>query len=254
MISIITPMYNEQETIVSFLDSLLLRIQDMSLITEVILVNGESTDQSVQNIEQRLLSYTWSLHISLLQSKKSRAIQQNYWAMHAKWEILFFLHVDCLPEVWFETKLAKAQQQWHTWWVCKFSRTPATRYTICIDRVYNTKCFYRCRFGDSWIIVSKKIFCEIGWFDERRVIEEDHLLLMELWKRGKFTIYPIKLFVSDRLFRANGFLRTLLTYLLIHWLFLCWYSQDKLLYILRTIKWQKNLSSSIMQNQDSEMQ
>lgn len=240
MLSLLIPFYNESNLIESFLTALLSRIQHPEYIQEIILIDGSSTDDTYKKAENRINQYSWEIRIQLIQSKKSRAIQQNAGAKIAIWKLLFFLHIDCLPQQWFEHTIYDAFLQWYQWGVCQFSRTPSTRYTCLIDSIYNTKRSYRCRFGDSWIIVSKKLFCAIGWFDEHRVIEEDHIFIMELWKRKQFVIYPINLFVSDRLFRANGFAKTLLTYILVHWLFLCWCSQNSLLYIVRTIKWVKS--------------
>ena len=254
MLSIITPVYNEEAYITSFLENLMYCIQNTVLITEIILVNGESTDDTGKKIEERIDAYTWPIALCLLHSKKSRAIQQNVWVIHAKGEIIFFLHVDCLPEPWFETKIITQYKQWHKWWVCHFRRTPQKRRTHLIDRAYNHTRSYRCRFGDSGIIITKQLFWEIGWFDEAMIIEEDHLILMKLRKRKSYTLFPIQLYVSDRLFRTNWFVKTLSIYTIIHGLFLCGVWQDKLLTLLRHIKWQKNLSSSITQTHESEMQ
>lgn len=240
MISIITPFYNEEKTLISFIETLLNNIVDKNTVQEIILVNGESTDQSVKKIEERMKSYDWSLPIRLLQSKKSRAIQQNLWAIHAQWDLFFFLHADCLPEYWFETKMRNAYTEWKQWWVCHFIRIPQRRRTRLIDMVYNHPRSYRCRFWDSWIIVSKKLFNELWWFDETLIIEEDHRFIMQLRKTKNYTLFPIKLHVSDRLFVKNWFLKTLFLYSVIHILFLCGVAQNTLLYLLRTIKWVKN--------------
>jgi cellulose synthase/poly-beta-1,6-N-acetylglucosamine synthase-like glycosyltransferase len=57
MISIITPFYNEENTIISFIETVISSINDKNTIEEFILVNGESTDQSVKKIEERIKSY-----------------------------------------------------------------------------------------------------------------------------------------------------------------------------------------------------
>ena|GEM_PF-4136944 len=57
MISIITPIYNEEKIIVSFLEKLHLRIQENSLISEIIIVDGGSTDNTRKKIEERKKIY-----------------------------------------------------------------------------------------------------------------------------------------------------------------------------------------------------
>jgi len=240
MISIITPIYNEEKIIVSFLEKLHLRIQENSLISEIIIVDGGSTDNTRKKIEERKKIYDWSIHITLLYSAKSRAIQQNVWASKATWTLLFFLHVDCLPEYWFEQSVRQTYTDGKQWWICHFHRVPATRYTKLIDYIYNHKRSFRCRFGDSWIIVTEKLFSRLWWFDEHFTIEEDHLFIMKLRKTKNFTLFPLQLEVSDRLFRKNWFLKTLSIYILIHGLFLCGLPQKKLLYLLHFIKWVKS--------------
>lgn len=101
MISIIIPVYNEEKIITA-------QIQTLSAITdsytEIIAVDGGSTDRTVCTIET-------NNNITLLKSpRKGRALQMNYGASFAKGDVFLFLHTDAmLPEVWM-SEINKAME------------------------------------------------------------------------------------------------------------------------------------------------
>ena len=58
--------------------------------------------------------------------------------------------------------------------------------------------------GDQSQYITKKLFNEIGGFDENYTIYEDNILINELYKRKQFTVINKKLTSSARRFKKNG--------------------------------------------------
>ncbi len=89
MISIITPVFNEEKIVKPFLS----HIEALEGDFELIMVDGDSTDGTQREIER--CSRTFSHRILLLKSDRGRATQMNKGAGKAEGDILLFLHVDC---------------------------------------------------------------------------------------------------------------------------------------------------------------
>lgn len=239
MISIIIPVYNENTGIIAFLSTLQKRISTTATITEIILVDGWSVDWTVQTLEHYLKTYSGSFIIKLHHTKKSRAIQQNLWAYHAQWSVLFFLFADTLPSVWFDTAIIKQINQGYEWWICKFRLSPWTRYTRLLEKVYNQPWMYWWKFGDSGIIVTKKLHKHLWGFDETKQIEEWHEYIMKLYKHWNTTLFPIDIEVSDRVYKQHWYLQVLFLYLCIHFFYLLWLWEQPLLLLLKRYRWVK---------------
>ncbi|MEJ2113081.1 MAG: glycosyltransferase, partial [Flavobacteriaceae bacterium] len=88
-LSIIIPILNEAKIIGNLLHYLIKNSSKENL-SEIILVDGGSTDETIEIIE------TFN-EVTLLNSKKGRAKQMNLGAKHAKGNILYFLHADSFP-------------------------------------------------------------------------------------------------------------------------------------------------------------
>ncbi len=84
LVSIIVPIYNEAATLPGFLEHLkVLRATDPKSI-ELVLVDGGSSDESVQKIEDAGLAYR--------HADQGRAVQMNAGAQAARGNMLLFLH------------------------------------------------------------------------------------------------------------------------------------------------------------------
>ena len=90
MISIITPVLNEEENIRPFLSHL----DSLDGGFELILVDGGSSDRTVEEVRKWKDSFNRT--IMILGTCRGRGIQMNKGAVAAQGDILLFLHVDCL--------------------------------------------------------------------------------------------------------------------------------------------------------------
>ena len=90
-ISIIIPVLNEAENIGGLLRYLTENSSSKN-VSEIIIVDGGSTDRTVETVKNFTLS-----DVKLLSSKKGRAKQMNVGAKASTGNILYFLHADTFP-------------------------------------------------------------------------------------------------------------------------------------------------------------
>lgn len=88
MISIITPVLNEEQNIAPFLKNL----NQIQGDFELIMVDGGSSDKTIDEIKKYRIEFHRELKI--LKTSAGRGHQMNIGAKNARSDILFFLHVD----------------------------------------------------------------------------------------------------------------------------------------------------------------
>jgi len=212
-ISIIIPILNEAEIISKLLNHLI-KNSSRKNISEIIVVDGGSTDGS-QNIvtkfvSDRVQSRSIDLSITLeetatvlLSSQKGRAKQMNTGSKLATGNILYFLHADSFPPKNFDKHIINEIEKGHLagcfrlqfnhkhWWLRLAS--------------WLTQFSWRaCRGGDQSQFITKKLFNDIGGFDENYTIYEDNILINELYKRKQFKVINKKLITSARRYKKHG--------------------------------------------------
>lgn len=189
-ISVIVPIYNEEKTISPLLEQL----RDIKDKCEIILVDGGSTDKTLDYIDS---------DFTVLHSEKGRAKQMNLGAKKSTGDVLFFLHCDSeLPERPLE----------HIRYVMKNYRVG------CFGIAFHSRNFFMltCRiisnhrikdrnvvFGDQGIIIDRELFFDMGMFPEIPVME-DYQFSLSLKERGeKIGITKKRIYTSDRRFPAG---------------------------------------------------
>jgi len=193
LISIIIPTYNEQENIVSLLQTLTTRIGKQ---IEVIVVDGGSSDETVL----RVADFD---QVKLITSEKGRAVQMNRGAQVSTHEVLFFVHADCkLPEYWYASistaikngkyiagsfylKLDKSG-----FWYGLYSRLSKIQHPLFT-------------YGDQGLFVSKNAFEKIGGYPALPIME-DYEMMVRLKKEGQVVKLSTPMTASARKFSKNG--------------------------------------------------
>ncbi|WP_223032777.1 TIGR04283 family arsenosugar biosynthesis glycosyltransferase [Hanstruepera marina] len=213
-LSIIIPVLNEAENIKSLLNHLFENATPKN-IAEIIIVDGGSTDETLEKIKLFVTSSDFEycekvcqedepkIDIKLHHSKKGRAKQMNLGAKYATGNILYFLHADSFPPKNFDAHIINEIE----------NGNPAGCFRLQFDSKHwwlqlaswLTQFSWRaCRGGDQSQFITKKLFNDIGGYDENYTIYEDNMLINALYTRKQFKVINKKIKTSARLYQTHG--------------------------------------------------
>ena len=195
MISIIIPTLNDTRTLPPLL-IYLRRVPFMEYISEIIVCDGNSTDDTVYVAE--------SFDIIVLKNiEGGRARQMNEGAKVAKGEILYFLSPDSLPPRDFAVEIVnnfhngissgsfRLQFDHHHWllrlksWITRFN-------------------FNWFRFGGQSLFINRDVFQKIGGFREDVVLLQDFEIIPRIKEAGRFVVIPRYITTSARKYLDKG--------------------------------------------------
>lgn len=205
-ITIIIPLLNEETYIEGCIKVLNERIKRSA--TEVLFVDGGSKDKSVSVI--RALS-----GFTVLNSKAGRAVQMNMGANAACNSILYFLHIDSVPPVGFDEIIVAAVKKKNRAGCFKM-KFDAEHWALKLAGYFTRFNHPFCRGGDQSLFIEKKLFDQMGGFNEDYPICEDNEFTDRLYRNVKFKVLEHELITSARRFKKNGILRLQFLHSLIH--------------------------------------
>lgn len=206
-ISIIVPVFNEVDTI----DQFLLHIENSTSKTidyQIIIVDGGSTDGSQNLVKGKQ-------YVTLISAEKGRAKQMNAGAKVADGTILYFLHCDSFPPKNFDLDIIKQVNRGKLagCFRMKFDYSHPFLMVLQWFTRINHMC---CRGGDQSLFVTKKLFDDIGGYNERFVIYEDNEIIKRLYQQKQFSVIPKNIFTSARRYRNNGVCKLQFHFTVIH--------------------------------------
>lgn len=194
-ISIIIPILNEKDAIGQLLTHLIENSSERN-IAEIIVVDGGSTDGSIEIVE----SFK-SVH--LIQSEKGRAKQMNLGAKNALGSVLYFLHADAFPPQNFDNLILEKVSEGHNAG-CFRMQFDSKHWWLKLASWFTQFNWRPCRGGDQSQFITKTLFDDIGGYDETYIIYEDNILINELYRRKEFVVINKKIRTSARLYKRVG--------------------------------------------------
>lgn len=194
-LSIIIPVINES----AYIGRLLSWITDHASsenIAEIVVVDGGSTDDSLQIIAA-------FENVSLLNSAKGRAKQLNAGARLAKGDILYFLHADSFPPKGFDEQIIQAVREGKVGsFRLKFEHPH--HFLLKIAPWFTQFNYQLFRGGDQSLFMTQEQFEALGGFDERYIIFEDIELIERIYRLFPFVVIDDYVTTSERKFNQHG--------------------------------------------------
>jgi len=221
MISIVIPVLNEAENIDKLL-SYLIKNSSLENISEIIVVDGGSSDDTMNIVECQVersrnpnviqssikssstpLRAQDNFKIQILNSPRGRAKQMNLGAKQATGNILYFLHADSFPPKNFDQLIIDEVNKGNLAGCFKM-KFDNPHWWLRLASWLTHFSWRACRGGDQSQFISKDLFDEIEGFDESYVIYEDNILINELFKRKQFVVIQEWITTSARLYERKG--------------------------------------------------
>jgi rSAM/selenodomain-associated transferase 2 len=208
-ISVIVPMLNEEQGIAATLDA----IREGAPASEILVVDGGSTDRSVEIVRSRVES--------VLGSPPGRALQMNRGAAVADGDVLAFVHADTMVPSTFARDIEVALGD---------TAIVGGRFDLMLDepsfacRMLGALISLRSRImrsatGDQAIFVRRPVFEQLGGFAQIDICE-DVEFVRRLKRAGNCACLHAKVVTSARRWRRHGLARTVVRMWLIKSLFL----------------------------------
>lgn len=185
-LSIIIPVYREQEVICSTID----RIRELGISCEfeIIVCDGEPGASTLACLRKAM---PVGQDLVLVESGKGRGVQMNAGAARARGELLFFLHADTCPDSrGMELMLAahgknQGEPGWDTF--CGafdlHIHSPKKIFRIIEKAASLRSRLTRIPYGDQGIFISRSFFESLGGFPQEPIME-DVGLMRKVWAAG----------------------------------------------------------------------
>ncbi|QTD36359.1 TIGR04283 family arsenosugar biosynthesis glycosyltransferase [Polaribacter batillariae] len=200
LLSIIIPVYNEQENLVKRLSFLCKETNKFSI--EVIISNSPETSDDSPKICKNFDKVTY-----FISDKKGRASQMNFGASKAKGDVLLFLHADVQLPTDFYPQIKKAIEAGNKagFFAYKFDKeTPFLNF----NSKFTAKDGLFSGGGDQCQFFTKDTFKELNGFNEDFCIMEDFEMIDRVRKQKiPFAIIQSKAIVSARKYEKNSWLK-----------------------------------------------
>lgn len=203
MVSVIIPTLNEEASIMRTLDALSRLVN----VSEVLVVDGGSTDKTVEIVE----NYKVTKEIKLIKTEHSnRGKQLNEGSKQAAGDVFWFVHADTRPVQGCAKQIKE---------LMRYEEIAGGSFKIIFDGQgkwsrFLTWLYPQLRsiglvYGDSAFFVRRTVYENIGGFNDLPLFE-DVDLYKRLLKKGEFVYVDLPVTTSSRRFENGSFLWTFL--------------------------------------------
>ena len=196
-ISIIIPVLNEEDTIGTTVRHLQ-KNSATKQILEILIIDGGSTDATVQNAR--------NAGANVISSPIGRAAQMNYGAKNAQGDILYFLHADTLPPKDFDKSIIDATEKDFKAGCFQMKFDSSSRF-LGFFAWFSRLNLKMCRGGDQSLFITKELFNALNGFNEAYQIYEDNEFIGRLYQHTRFKILPQFVKTSTRRYEKKGKLK-----------------------------------------------
>jgi rSAM/selenodomain-associated transferase 2 len=209
MISIITPVLNEE----GYVEPFLVHLNNIDSDFELIMVDGGSADRTINEIREWTSNFRHRLE--LLETQKGRGNQMNKGAEEAQGDILLFLHVDSLIDKGSLRIIVNELADTAIiggGFIQRFIDPDAFLTLVSIlgnFRTRMTNIFY----GDYGFFIKKDAFEKMGGYDDIPFLE-DVEICRRAKKFGKLKQIDCKIHTSARRYTTKGRIRLSIVFIL----------------------------------------
>lgn len=224
-ISIIIPVYNEEENIQKLLPRLTAATKSIS--REIIVVDGGSTDRTVERAT--------ALGATVLRApKKGRAHQMNHGYENSTGDVLYFVHADTLPPESFVADIRAALAEGYPLGCYRFEFN-SPRKLLKVNAYFTRFDKMWCRGGDQTLFVTRTLFKELEGYCSKHFIMEEYDFIARARKKNRFKIIPKAVLVSARKYEDNGYLKVQVANLIVFNMYRLGFSQEKMMKFYRSM-------------------
>lgn len=200
LISVIIPVYNEQENLIKRLSFLCEQANKFPI--EIIVSNSPETTDDSPKICKNFGKVRY-----LQSDKKGRATQMNFGAKAAKGDVFLFLHADNqLPEDFYNqiiTSISKGNKA--GFFAYQFDKKSLL---LNLNSKFTTRDGIFAGGGDQCQFFTKQVFEELNGFNEEFCIMEDFEMIDRVRKfKIPYTIIQSKAIASARKYENNSWLK-----------------------------------------------
>lgn len=203
-VSIVIPTLQEGK----YIGSLLAKIISVDQSLEIIVVDGGSTDGTIE-VAKKFTDKVYLLN------KRGIGRARNYGAFNASGDIIIFMDADVEPQKDFIEKVLSAfKDERVVGATCNIMPKGSSPLLVAFFRFYNLLIwlfsYFKPHSRGEFLAVRRKAFLMVGGFNERLPCLEDHDLAFRLSKIGKVIfLRNLTVYESMRRFKRMGFLKVL---------------------------------------------
>lgn len=225
LISVIIPTYNEETTVKSTIDSIIISSENAEESIEIIISDGGSSDDTVKVCRDFLATSSQKSKFHIVFGGTNRSESQNIGAKQATGDVLLFLHADSiLPLNWTKSvrfSMNDKKNLMGCFLFCmilskKTIRSGESNYfrnlwislcTFIIEAGTNFRSrYFNLPYGDQALFFRRKVFVDCFHGFPSTPFMEDFDLVREVKKYGKIITVPAAVKSSARRWENNGFL------------------------------------------------